>query len=162
MKTRNQQGIIYEASDSFYVRYFEMRDGVRKRVSYKLHDRDEDHYSTTCRAVKLLRDRHMLTVNENTTRRETTPDKLVTDYWKETYLAEALDDLTREELREFINFLLNESRQRQITHENRVDPAMGALAMLSVIEGKPELELRFRQMLRLIEVAERFGSKLRF
>ena len=54
MKSSYQQGTIYEASNSFFVRYFEAVDGKRKRVSHKLCDRDETHYSTTCPAVLAL------------------------------------------------------------------------------------------------------------
>jgi len=72
-------------------------------------------------------------------------------------------DLTREELRDFINFLLNESRHRQESLENRVEPALAALSMAKAVEGNPDLELRFLQMLRLMEFSERVsGVKLRF
>ncbi len=40
MKT-NQHGIIHEARNSFYVRYFETRDGKLVRVSKKLCDADK-------------------------------------------------------------------------------------------------------------------------
>jgi hypothetical protein len=65
MKSSYQQGTIYEASDSFFVRYFEAVDGKRKRVSHRLCDRDETHYSITCPAVLALRDEHMVTVRES-------------------------------------------------------------------------------------------------
>ncbi|MFZ0816321.1 MAG: hypothetical protein WAM78_12430 [Candidatus Sulfotelmatobacter sp.] len=83
MKSNYQRGTIYEASGSFFVRYF---DGVmKKRVSHKLHDRDAEHYSTTCLAVLALRDEHMVT-----TRRpkpaQPTNEPLITDYWEQVYL----------------------------------------------------------------------------
>lgn len=81
---RNQQGHIYEASNSFYVQYFDTVDGVRTRVSKKLCDHDADHYSTTCPAVKLLRDEFMLTVNRPSTIHDT--NTLITDYWDSVYL----------------------------------------------------------------------------
>lgn len=77
---RNQRGHIYEASNSFYVQYFE--EG--KRVSRKLCDRDAEHFSTTCLAVTVLRDEFMLTINR--------PQKLtgqnieIVAYWDSIYL----------------------------------------------------------------------------
>ena len=62
MKKHRQLGTIYEASNSYFVRYFAIVDGVKQRVSHKLCDRDEEHYSTTCDAVLDLRDEHMVTV----------------------------------------------------------------------------------------------------
>jgi hypothetical protein len=56
MKTHYQRGTIYEASGSFFVRYAANIDGVKQRVSHKLCDRDEEHYSTDCDKVLELRD----------------------------------------------------------------------------------------------------------
>jgi len=82
MRKHYQQGTIYETdSNSFYVRYF---DGERKRVSHKLCDRDETHYSTTCDAVLALRDEHMVTVRRPKPQPTSTP--LITDYWADEYL----------------------------------------------------------------------------
>ena len=60
MRNNYQRGTIYEASSSFFVRYFATVDGVKKRVSHKLCDRDENHYSITCEPVLALRDEHMV------------------------------------------------------------------------------------------------------
>jgi integrase len=85
MKKRHQLGTIYEASNSFFVRYSETVDGVKKRVSHKLCDRGKEHYSITCPAVLALRDEHMVT-----TRRpkppESTSGPAITDYWLDEYL----------------------------------------------------------------------------
>ncbi|MGE5052541.1 MAG: tyrosine-type recombinase/integrase [Acidobacteriota bacterium] len=84
MKSTYQQGTIYEASNSFFVRYFATVDGVKKRVSHKLCDRDETHYSITCPAVRALRDAHM--VNERKPKPKPTTETLITDYWEKNYL----------------------------------------------------------------------------
>lgn len=84
MKQHYQQGTIYEASNSFFVRYFDSVDGVKKRVSHKLCDRDEDHYSITCPAVLALRDEHMVTVRKPKPKPTSAP--LIADYWETTYL----------------------------------------------------------------------------
>ena len=84
MKSKYQRGTIYEASNSFFVRYSDTVDGVKKRVSHKLCDRDADHYSITCPAVLALRDEHMVTIRRP--RPTTTTDTLITDYWEQTYL----------------------------------------------------------------------------
>ena len=54
MKSNYQRGTIYEASGSFFVRYFASVDGVKQRVSHKLCDRDEEHitYNLRCRACQ--------------------------------------------------------------------------------------------------------------
>jgi integrase len=90
MKT-NQRGIIYEASKSFYVRYFETRNGKRVRVSKKLCDFDQKkYYSADCPEVKYLRDQHMLAVNKPTT--TASADPLITDFWREVYVPFMADD----------------------------------------------------------------------
>jgi integrase len=86
MRKHRQQGTIYEASGSFFVRYFTTTiDGVAKRVSHKLCDRDEEHYSTTAPAVLDLRDEHMLTTRKPKLQ-ATTTDTLITEYWEHVYL----------------------------------------------------------------------------
>lgn len=85
-----QTGYVYEAAGSFFVRYrsTEIVGGVPVRVqrSHRLCDKDGIRYrSVNDRNVKLLRDRFMLTVNEQNGRpvaRETS----VADFWKDTYL----------------------------------------------------------------------------
>src|SRR5580704_10649264 len=85
MKNNYQRGTIYEASGSFFVRYSTIVDGVPKRVSHKLCDRDEEHYSITCTAVLALRDEHMVTTRRPKPAQPTT-EPLITDYWEQVYL----------------------------------------------------------------------------
>jgi integrase len=84
MKTKRQKGTIYEASNSFFVRYSITVDGVKKRVSHKLCDRDETHYSIDCDAVLDLRDEHMVAFRKP--KPQATSALLISDYWKDTYL----------------------------------------------------------------------------
>lgn len=84
MKTKRQQGTIYEASGSFFVRYSTIVDGEKKRVSHKLCDRDETHYNIDCDAVLNLRDEFMVTTRKP--KPQPTTDTLIIDYWEQTYL----------------------------------------------------------------------------
>ena len=85
MKSKHQRGTIYEASNSFFVRYFATVDGVKKRVSHKLSDRDEIHYSITCPAVLTLADDHMAEVRK-TKPQPTNGQPTISEYWEKTYL----------------------------------------------------------------------------
>jgi integrase len=85
MRSNYQRGTIYEASNSFFVRYsVKDVDGEKKRVSHKLCDRDEEHYSIDCDAVLALRDEHMVTTRRP--KPQATTDNLITDYWIAEYL----------------------------------------------------------------------------
>jgi integrase len=84
MRSSYQRGTIYEASGTFYVQYFTKIDGVKKRVSHKLCDRDAEHNSTTCDAVLALRDKHMVTTREANP--QPTKQHLITEYWVDEYL----------------------------------------------------------------------------
>ena len=87
---RHQQGHIYEASGSFYVRYraTQIVDGkaIREQCSQWLCEKDGKRYKNVKdKNVKLLRDKFMLTVNESGARispREIT----VVDFYQNTYL----------------------------------------------------------------------------
>jgi integrase len=85
-KPRHQDGVLYESSGAFYVRYWASSDGVRERVSHRLCFKDDKHYSLTCKPVKDLRDEHMATVNADVEERANVQDVLVSDYWTNTYL----------------------------------------------------------------------------
>jgi integrase len=85
-KPRHQSGVVYEASGAFYIRHFEGRDGVRKRVSHRLCFKDDTHPSETCKAVKDLAAEHMRQVNRAAESRDNAQDTLITDYWKNVYL----------------------------------------------------------------------------
>jgi integrase len=84
MRKHRQQGAIYEASNSFFVRYFTSVDGVKKRVSHKLCDRDEQHYSIDCDAVLDLRDEFIITTRKP--QPQPTKEVLITEYWEQAYL----------------------------------------------------------------------------
>lgn len=83
MKNTYQRGTIYEASNSFFVRYF-TTDGGKKRVSHKLCDRDAEHDSITCPAVLALRDEHMVAVRK--AKPQPTTKDTIADYWENEYL----------------------------------------------------------------------------
>src|SRR3989442_13537565 len=85
---RHQSGHIFEsASSAFYVRYYttEIVDGQARRVqrSQLLCHKDDKHYSTKCKAVKLLRDEFMRRVNVSQANEQ---DMAVADFWEQPYL----------------------------------------------------------------------------
>ncbi len=85
---RHQSGHIFEsASGAFHVRYYttEIVDGQPKRVqrSHLLCHKDDKHYSTKCKAVKLLRDEFMRRVNVSQANEQ---DMAVADFWEQRYL----------------------------------------------------------------------------
>ena len=80
---RHQTGYSFEsASSAFHLRYYitEIVDGQPKRVqkSHLLCRKDNKHFSQTCKAVKLLRDDFMRTINK-TSADTAQADMLVTD-----------------------------------------------------------------------------------
>jgi integrase len=85
---RHQAGYIFQsASGAFHVRYYvtEIVDGQPKRVqhSHLLCHKGNKHFSKTCKAVKLLRDEFMRTVNVGQANEQ---DMRVTDFWEQRYL----------------------------------------------------------------------------
>jgi len=85
---RHQTGHIFEsASGAFHVRYYatEIVDGHARRVqrSHLLCHKDDKHYSTTCKAVKLLRDEFMRRVNVSQANEQ---DMTVANFWEQRYL----------------------------------------------------------------------------
>lgn len=91
---RYQSGYIYEASGSFFVRYYvtEIVDGAPRRVqsSYRLCEKDDKHHSRTCKPVKQLAADHMAEVNAQT---KPANDLTVADFWEKTYLPFAEENL---------------------------------------------------------------------
>lgn len=87
---RLQRGHIYEASGAFYVRYYvtEIVDNKPKRVqrSERLCFKDEKYYAENAKAVKLLRDKFILTINEQDPARLNQQDITVGEYWEQMYL----------------------------------------------------------------------------
>ncbi len=86
-----QRGYVYEASGYFFVRYnvTEIVDGDTKRVqrSHRLCAKGGKHYARDCKAVKLLRDEFMLTINQgqNSSHR-LQQDMPVSEFWEHRYL----------------------------------------------------------------------------
>src|SRR5581483_660404 len=88
---RNQKGHIYEASGAFFVRYYEtlIVNGQKNRVqrSHRLCDKDSRYYARNARAVKLLRDAFMVSVNEEQANgKAPKADMRVVDFWTQEYL----------------------------------------------------------------------------
>jgi hypothetical protein len=89
--SRVQTGYLYEASGAFFVRYtgeVSIVDGKEKRVqrSQRLCDKSEKYYALDAKAVKLLRDEFMLTVNQQERTSSRNRDMKVVDYWDQIYL----------------------------------------------------------------------------
>src|SRR5437879_13911173 len=86
---RHQTGHIFEsASGAFHVRCYatEIVDGHARRVqrSHLLCHKDDKHYSTTCKAVKLLRGEFMRPAKVS---EDNVPDITVPIVWEEADLA---------------------------------------------------------------------------
>jgi len=93
---RHQTGHIFESkSGAFHVRYYatEIVDGHPKRVqrSHLLCRKSDKYYSATCKAVKLLRDEFMRTINASAGTDGS--DMKVADFWEKTYLPFAEENL---------------------------------------------------------------------
>jgi hypothetical protein len=83
---RHQKGQLLLSNGAFYVRYY--KDG--KRVAHRLCSKDDKHYAIDSKAVKLLRDQHMIKVNSGAAE----PDKTtVADFYSETFLPWAEQNL---------------------------------------------------------------------
>jgi integrase len=86
---RHQRGYVYEAFGSFHVRYYclELVDGQEVRVqrSHKLAVKDHKYHSTTCKAVRLLAEDFLRSINEQVPGR-IKADIKIADFWKDTYL----------------------------------------------------------------------------
>jgi len=84
---RHQRGYIYKASESFFVRYY--ASGTQH--SHRLCSRDKNKYhSRTCRAVKMLADEFMQTVNRKV---GNVRDVTIVDFWKDTYQPFTVENL---------------------------------------------------------------------
>ncbi len=87
---RFQQGYVYDASGSFFIRYnvTEIRGGQFKRVqrSHRLCVRDDRHPTKTCKAVRQLAAEFMAGVNSQTAPVNPANDQTVCQFWDTTYL----------------------------------------------------------------------------
>jgi integrase len=83
--TRHQRGYVFEAHGAFHVRYYATVDGVRKQLSHRLctKDRNTGHGSPSAKAVQLLCEDFMRTINTDVP----APTALtITQFWDKTYL----------------------------------------------------------------------------
>src|ERR1700721_1925191 len=91
---RYQQGYIYEASGSWFVRFYqnEIVDGVERRVqrSHRLCFKDDAHPSKTCKAVRRLAADVLAEVNAQVT---PVVNQTVAIFWEKTYLPFAEENL---------------------------------------------------------------------
>ena len=87
-KSEHGRGHVYLQHGAWYLQYYqsEMRDGetVRARRSVKLADKDCEHGTATCDAVRLLRQKELTKVSTAPT--VTTEDVKVVDFWETQYL----------------------------------------------------------------------------
>jgi len=86
-----QRGYVYEASGYFFVRHnvTEIVDGEAKRVqrSHRLCAKGGKNYARDCKAVKLLRDEFMLTINQGqNSGYRLQQDMPVSEFWEQRYL----------------------------------------------------------------------------
>jgi integrase len=87
--SRIQNGYLYEASGAFFVRYYARKivAGKVQRVqsSHRLCSKDEKYYALNAKAVKLLRNEFMQTVNQQrpSSQRQ---DMDITAFWEQHYL----------------------------------------------------------------------------
>jgi integrase len=87
-RERHQTGSVVEIGNAFHVRYW--CDGVKKdgqpgRVqrSERLCNKDAQHYSAECKAVRMLRDAAMLKINARQSSAQ--QDMPVADFWTTVY-----------------------------------------------------------------------------
>src|ERR1700685_385462 len=87
-KGERGRGHVYEQHGAWFLQFYqsENRDGelVKVRRSVKLADKDREHNSATCKAVKALRDKELRKVSTGT--QITAEDKKFVDYWDQRYL----------------------------------------------------------------------------
>jgi integrase len=84
---RYQRGYIYQASGAFFVRYY----AAGKQVSHRLCSKNDQFYSRSCRAVRMLADEFMQSVNNGVS--GNTRDVSVAEFWEQTYLPFATENL---------------------------------------------------------------------
>lgn len=93
---RIQRGYLYEASGSFYVRYYtggtvknKKGETVPEQISHRLCEKSDKYYGRNAKAVKLLRDDFMNKVNQQQGSNRAVKravDMRITDFWEQVYL----------------------------------------------------------------------------
>lgn len=87
-KSERGRGTVYEKNGAWHLQFYtkEMREGklLPVRKSVKLADKDREHNSATCKAVRLLRDAELLKVS--TARAMTGEELKIVDFWAAQYL----------------------------------------------------------------------------
>jgi integrase len=87
-KGERGRGHVYLQHDAWYLQFYqtENRDGVlvRVRKSVKLADKDREHNSATCKAVKALRDAELARIGKAPV--VTAEDMRVVDFWEHHYV----------------------------------------------------------------------------
>lgn len=90
-----QTGRIYSTGKAFYVQYRVAENGERVQRSQFLCFKDDKYYEVKgepCKAVKLLRDEFMLTINKQDGKGNQQNVRIV-DFWEATYLPYAKENL---------------------------------------------------------------------
>lgn len=84
---RHQRGHIFEAHGAFHVRYYTTENGERKQRSHRLCTKDKStgHGSPSAKAVRLLAEDHMRTINTEAPA-PSGEDMPVADFWERHYL----------------------------------------------------------------------------
>jgi integrase len=95
MGERGRGHVYLQHGKAWYLQFYqnENRDGVlvKVRKSVFLHDKDREHNSATCKAVKALRDKELAKVS--TTPTVTADDMRVVDYWEQRFLPYCQEEL---------------------------------------------------------------------
>jgi integrase len=95
-KPRYQTGSVYERCGAFFIRYYrtELRAGQLKRTQRMEHlcDKDDKHYSKTCRAVRQKQEEFMHAVNSQSPKR-VSRDQPITEFWEQTYFPYVKENL---------------------------------------------------------------------
>src|SRR5216684_3019917 len=89
------RGHVYEQHGAWYLQFYQTENRnevlVKVRKSVFLHDKDREHNSATCKAVKALRDKELAKIATAPT--VTADDMRVVDYWEKRFLKYCEEEL---------------------------------------------------------------------
>jgi hypothetical protein len=89
------RGHVYLQNGAWHLQFYtaENRDGVlvKVRKSVKLHDKDREHNSATCQAVKALREAELKKLS--TGPQITAEDRPIIEYWEKRFLPYCEEEL---------------------------------------------------------------------